>query len=132
MKGKLKSSLSAGIVTLLLLFSPMQGEIKNIAKTYLGIYECTQATLGSKDLLPEFSYLSLELKDEENFLLHYQEKEGKRKRIEGKYTYDGARGILTLTENKLGVKKEIPIKEGKIILTVPMGGKTLLLQFEQK
>ncbi len=129
---KMKSSILAGIASLFLLMPSSDKSLKNIAKLHLGVYECVEATLGSKDLLPAFSFLRLEFIDAENFLLHYQEKVGERKKVEGKYAYDSARGLLMLTDTERGIKGQFPLNEGKLILSMPLCGKQLVMQFQQK
>ncbi len=106
--------------------------LQEVSKPYLGAYECTQATLGSRDLLKRFSEIVLELKDEENFTLYYQEKSGERKKVEGKYAYDEETEMLTLTERGSGIRKSFPLKKGKLTVSLPVGRKQLVLQFEQK
>ncbi len=132
MKIKLKSSVLVGLCSLLLLFPTPKGELADIAKPYLGMYECTQAKLGSKDCLEKFTYLRLELKDEENFILSYQEKGGKQKQIKGRYAYDKQRGTLTLQDNKGSFQREFPLQRGTLTVSLPVGNTILVLQFEQK
>ncbi len=130
MNVKLKSSILVGALSLLLLLSPSKGELSDITKPYLGVYECTQATLGEKDCLERFSYVRLQLKDEENYVLSYQEKKGKRKQIQGKYSYDKQRGVVTLKDERGVFKREFPLQEGRLTVSLPIGGKMLVLQFE--
>ncbi len=133
MNNKLKSSFLAGVFTLALLFPAWkEGELTDISKPYLGVYECTQAHLGSLDCLERFADIRLELKDEENFLLVYKEKGGVRKKIEGKYRYDKARKVLVATDEKEGIKREFPFDEGKLVVTFPVGRKNFVMYFERK
>ena len=63
----MKSFILAGVLSLMSLFPNMQeSTLKDIAKPYLGEYECKSAQLGEKDCLEQFSYVRLELKDAEN------------------------------------------------------------------
>jgi len=103
----------------------------DISKPYLGEYECKRAQLGSFDCLRQFSFIRLELKDEENFTLYYQEKGEKKKEQSGKYRYDKERGVILLTDEK-GYCREFPLSDGKLTVSIPVGGKQLILQFEQK
>ncbi len=130
---KIKSSLIGGLFSLLLLFPAIKDtDLKDIAKPYLGVYECTQAHLGSLDCLEGFTDISLELKDEENFLLFYKEKGSARKKIEGKYHYDRERKVLTLVDERVGFTREFPFTDGKLTVSFPVGSKMLVLQFERK
>ena len=74
-KVKLHSSLLVGAVSLLLAFPGLpKGDLTDIAKPYLGVYECVEANLGEKDLLCGFDGITLELKDKGEFVLYYKEK----------------------------------------------------------
>ncbi len=129
---KLKTSLLAGI-SALLLFAPSwkDAELTDIAKPYLGVYECTQARLGSLDCLDRFDDIRLELKDEENFLLIYKEKGGERKKYEGKYRYDKERKVIILTDEKSGLHREFPFEQGILTVTFPVGRQSFVIQFEK-
>ncbi len=106
--------------------------LDEVSKPYLGAYECTRATIGSKDCLDDFSDIQLELKDEKNFVLVYQKKDGEKKRIKGKYSYDKKRGVVTFTAKGGVIKREFPLVDGQLTVTFPLQGKTMVLQFQQK
>ena len=128
---KVKSSLLAGIAALWLLYGGMaKKELKDIAKPYLGVYECTEARLGGKEYLSRFTSLHLELKADDTFLLHYCEKGGEKHTQEGRYSYDKEKGTITLQGG--GFEREFPLSEGILTVVVPMGGQTVKLTFEQK
>ncbi len=130
---KLKTSILAGLSSLLLLApSWKDSKLTDIAKPYLGVYECTQAHLGDDDCLERFADIRLELKDEENFVLVYKEKKGARKKVEGKYRYDKERKVLVATDEKEGLQREFPFDGGKLTVTFPVGRKTFVMQFERK
>lgn len=109
-----------------------ESTLDDIAKPYLGEYECKKAQIGSLDCLKRFSYIRLELKDEENFTLHYKEKGEKKKQFNGKYAYDKEKGTLTLIEEKGRFEREFPLSDGRLTVSLPVGEKMLVLQFEQK
>ena len=128
----MKSFILTGLLSLTACFSSLrEGSLCDISKPYLGEYECKRAQLGSFDCLKLFSFIRLELKDEENFTLCYQEKGEKKKERSGKYTYDRERGILTLKDES-GFCREFPLSDGKLTVSLPIGEKQLVLQFEQK
>ena len=106
--------------------------LKDIAKPYLGTYECRSAQIGSKDCLEKFSYICLELQDEENFVLLYQEKGDGKKEVKGKYTYDKEKGVLKLTDKGGIIQREFPLRDGVLTISFPIGEKNMVLQFEQK
>lgn len=131
---KLKSSAFVGL-TALLLFCPSlkKGELTDIAKPYLGVYTCREAKLGTQDVLTKFSYITIELKDGENCVLRYQEKDDKVHTVHGKYAYDKKGEYLTLSlADASFIKREFPVKDGVLFITVPFLGQTLRMQFEQK
>ena len=131
----LKSSALAGILSLLLLF-PWFGWIKSstltdISKPYLGVYECKQAKLGDTDVLERFSYIKLELEEEE-FTLYYREKEGEAKSEKGKYRYNKERQTLTMCADEFAfIKKEYPLQNGVLTIDLRIGDRAMLLVFEQ-
>ncbi len=131
---KLKSSLIAGLSALLLLFPNFKkGSLTEISKPYLGVYECQQAKLGEEEYLDKFSYIQLELFPKGKYVLRYAEKDGEKQEVKGKYRYDEKKEILTLYLTQGGVfKRDFPLEKGKLTATVPLGNKTLFLQFEQK
>ena len=75
---KIKSSFLAGLFALLLTCScGGKGDLKEIAKPYLGVYKCTDARVGEREYLDRFSKLDLELKENGEFIVYYCEKGGK-------------------------------------------------------
>ena len=128
---RLRSSLAAGLAALCIATSGIgKGELEDIAKPHLGVYECTEARMGDKDYLERFSYIHLELKADDRFVLYYCEKEGKKQVQKGWYNYDKGKGIVTLQGG--GLKREFPLAEGIITAVIPIGGYTVQLKFEQK
>ena len=130
----IKSSMLAGLATLLFALPNFKkGELKDIAKPHLGIYECKIARIDEVDYLSRFSYIRLELKDGGKYELTYREKQGGEKRKTGKYRYDEKKETLTLYLDDVGlVKKEFPLKKGILSVHITLGEKTMQLQFEQK
>ena len=128
---KVKSSLLAGITALWLLWGGLpKTELKDIAKPYLGVYECTEARLGEKAWLDRFDAIHLELKEDGTFLVHYTEKGDLPHTKEGKYTYDKEKGTITLQGG--GFEREFPLSNGILTVIVPLGGQTVKLTFKQK
>ena len=129
-----KSSLCAGLVALGFCMADLRtGKITDITKPHLGEYECESATLSGEELLDEFSYIRLELKEKGDCTLHYRKKDGKKREEKGKYTYDEKLGEICLYG---GVgktfKRKFPLKNGKMDVTVRLGDKTLSMRFVQK
>ena len=123
----MKSCILAGIAALAFY---LPNTIKEIAKPYLGVYECKEARLGSEDYLQRFEDITLELKGDGEFILSFQEKGGKTRREKGKYTYDEKRGVITLDGGSM--KREFPLKDGALRFQLSLGGKWLSVLFEQK
>ena len=133
---KLKSSFFACICALLLSF-PWWSTLKTqplteIAKPYLGTYECRLAQLNEKNLLGEYDYIRLELQKENKCILYVKQKSGESKKAEGEYIYNKERQSITFcVENLSFIKREFPMKQGVIFVTLRQGDKTLLMQFQQ-
>lgn len=133
-KHVIRSSVLAGIASLLFVFPIFKkGELKDITKPHLGIYECKTAQIDEVEYLDRFSYIRLELKDGGKYELTYCGKGGKEGKKTGAYRYDSKKETLTvyLDSTKL-VKKEFPLRKGVLSLTVSLGEKTMYAQFEQK
>lgn len=133
MKNTLKSSLLAGVISLLSLFNLKDSTLKDIAKPYLGEYECREARFRGEDYLNKFSYIYLELKKDGEYLLAYCEKDKSKQETTGKYSYDKEKQTLSLFSSEYpNFKKDFPFKNGKIDICIKLAGETLLLRFEQK
>ena len=131
MRIRLNSSLLVGMMTLLtVLPCAGKGELKDITKPHLGFYECTEARLDARDLLPRFEKLDLELCEDETFILRYCEKDGRMRTESGRYRYDRDKGVVTLLGG--GIQKSFPLQKGVLTVTFSIGGDTLTLKFTQK
>lgn len=132
-KTVLKSSLLAGVVSLLFSFSVLKsGSLTDITKPYLGEYECKNATFGDRDFTDEFSYIKLELKKDETFVLRYKTKQGRTGEETGYYTYNPNEESLCLSAGKNGeIKRRFPIKNGRFEIVLTIGSQLLQLTFEQ-
>ena len=129
----LKSSIAAGLLSLLFCFAPKGGTLKDIAKPYLGEYECKSARLGDKDFLDELKYLRMELKPNNVCVLRYCPKNGKTREWSGEYDYDRQTQTLRLRgEGQTAFDKRFPLKEGMLTVAFPVGEKTMILTFAQK
>lgn len=131
MKNKIKSSVIATVATLLFSFGNVKtSTLPQISKPYLGTYDCERAYYGSTDVLEGFSYIRLELKDKETYVLSFCEKGEKKQERSGQYAYDEAKGRLTLYADG-GIQRSFPLEKGMLTVDVPILGKTLYLQFKQ-
>ena len=129
---KIKSSLLAGLATLLLL-SGMSGDLKEITKPYLGVYECVEAKINGENYGEDFAYIHLELKSDETFILYYKEKKGEERRETGKYQYNPKDKTVTMRlDEHAFFKREFPLEKGILTINVPIGEHIFLLKFKQK
>ena len=127
----MKSLILGGLISLMAFFPTVKDStLDDIVKPYLGEYECRSAQLGTMDYLEKFSYIRLELKENGTFLLHFKEKKGSKKKREGKYFYDKEKGVVKLVGK--GIEREISLNDGLLTISMPIGKKNLVLQFEQK
>jgi hypothetical protein len=114
-----------------LLSNIKDSDLKDITKPYLGEYLCKSAQLGAKDCLEGFSYIRLELKDQETFILHYKEKQGEKKEVKGKYVYNKESGCLQFVDKSGVFKREFPLNNGVLTISFSIGEKNLIMQSEQ-
>ena len=131
---KIKSGLLAGLLGLLFLTPAFKDEkLTDVVKPYLGVYECKEAVLGGEDLLARFSKLEIELKKNGACSVYYKEKGGKRKSLDGRYSYDEERETIRFQSDDFEFfKRDFPLKKGTLYITFPVGEKILRLEFEQK
>ena len=133
-KHLLKSSLCAGMISLLTLFpTGKASNLTDITKPYLGEYECEIANFCNRDLLQDFSFIRLELKDDNTFVLRCAYRDGRTRKEEGAYSYDPQKEEICLSMGKNGeFKRKFPMKEGVIYIDVSFATKSLHAQFIQK
>ena len=133
-KTVLKSSLLAGLLTLFLCFScGTKQSLKDIEKPYLGEYQCTRISIGETPYLQRFDFIVLELKTNEKCVLQYQEKNGKKQRLEGGYVYDGVTHSVMFTFLERGAyKRKFPLKDGKLQISFPLNNTLFIAEFIQK
>ncbi|MBQ8685418.1 MAG: hypothetical protein IJ514_04530 [Clostridia bacterium] len=132
-KTVLKSSLCASLAALAMLFpGSKNSELTDITKPYLGFYECEYARVSGEDISEEFSYIRLELKADDTFVIYYSKKEGKEQRETGKYHYDKEKETICFSTADNAFKRSFSLKEGEIDIALRLGSKTLVAKFKQK
>ena len=131
---KIKSSLLSGLCVLCLLFAGwIKGGLKDIAKPYVGEYECKKAMMNRVDCLEKFDYIRLELKHDGTYALNFCEKSKEKSAINGTYEYDDKTHTMIFKIGAgQGYQRKFPIKDGKIFIVVPFADKTLAMEFQQK
>jgi hypothetical protein len=110
------------------------GSLKEVAKPYLGVYECKEIYLGNEDKTLSYDYVRMELKPKGELLLTYREKDGRKGESKARYTYDINKDELTIYAEFGGKEygKTFPVKDGKIAVAVRYGDKILKMQFDRK
>lgn len=131
MKTKLKISLIVPILTLAINALAMTG-LKDIARPYLGTYECKYARLGEEDLLDTLDYIRFELLPKDIFKIEFRDKNGVKGLYRGHYTFSEKNGEITINENIFGkkVKKTFSAENGAIQVNLKFGDVPLSIKFE--
>lgn len=131
MKTKLKISLIVPIFTLAINALAMTG-LKDIARPYLGTYECKYARLGEEDLLDTLDYIRFELLPKDIFKIEFRDKNGVKGLYRGHYTFSEKNGEITINENIFGkkVKKTFSAENGAIQVNLKFGDVPLSIKFE--
>ena len=132
-KVKMRSFFGTGLLALWLTVAPLKGDIKEITKPYLGVYECKSIQIADQELLSKEQKVVLELKKKGVFTLYYQTADGNIRRLDGKYKYEEkTQQIQLLWEGNNFFKQRFPIKNGKIIFQYQLGTRLYRAIFEQK
>lgn len=131
MNNKLRISLIVPILTLALNALAMTG-LKDIARPYLGTYECKYARLGEDDLLKSLDYIRFELLPKDVFKIEFKDKNGVKGLYRGHYTFSEKNGEITINENIFGkkVKKTFSAENGAIQVNLKFGDAPLSIKFE--
>ena len=124
----------AGLMAIFTLFSGIKDlSLKDVAKPYIGEYNCIEAEFGGVDYLEDFEYITIDLKKDNTFVLRYAQKNGKKGEEKGEYQFDNVTKKLVLSgKSKLTYNLETLMNNGTFAITVRFGGKTLHIKFEQQ
>ena len=133
-KKTIKTLFFTAILAIVLCFSCCANtSLKEIAKPYLGEYQCKSATLGEKDMLSAFEYIKLELNPDNTFVIRYKTRLGQAGEEWGNYTYSpDTQSIRFFGGEKGELKRDFSLKEGKIDVSIPIADKQLHVQFARK
>ena len=108
------------------------GSLEDITKPYLGEYHCISATLGDREYVDDFSFITLDLKKDGAFVLRYETKEGIKGEQSGEYVYDKESETVTFSiGGKNPLKKRFPLKDGKIQIDFRVGKKMFNVKLQQ-
>lgn len=103
--------------------------LKDLAKTYAGVYECKEMKYGDKDLSDYIKSVTLELKEDGTYKANLEMKNGEKKSAGGKYEATKDKIVLIYQEKNGESRREFSRAEGKITVSVAMHGRLLYLVF---
>ncbi len=105
--------------------------LKEIAKPYLGVYECERLYYGSEDKKDIFEYLRVELKTKGELLVTYKLKKGESGKVPLSYEYDFEEKTLRVTGQwmLLKIDKKFPLANGEITVVMNLFGKLVNVKF---
>lgn len=101
--------------------------LPELAKPYLGMYECKELKIGGKDFSENFEKIVLELDYGGGFTLFYRDKTGGEGGYSGDYRADPEGEKITFSA-KTGLRTSsytFPMKNGKIVVDYNFHGKLL-------
>lgn len=125
--------LACGFCTLSACNAESLGTLSAVAHPYAGTYECKYVLFNEQNLLDDFDYIRLELKNDDRFSVYFRDKNGVKGRYFGNYSYDTENNTFTIREKMFGrsLEKTFSVTEGVIDIAVQYGEKMLLVKFEQ-
>lgn len=131
MKSKLKVSIFVPLMALALNAMALTG-LKDVARPYLGTYECKYVMLGDENLLDGMEYINFELLPKSIFKIEFKDKNGVKGLYRGHYTFDENEGTITINENIFGkkVNKTFCAEDGTIQVNLIFGSTPLSIKFE--
>lgn len=114
--------------------SKPDGSLKEIAKPYLGVYECEWLYFGGEDKKDIFEYLRVELKTKGELLVAYKLKKGEKGQVPLSYEYDFKEKTLRVSGQWLLLKidKKFPLENGEITVVMNLFGKLVNVKFSRK
>ena len=135
MKKKVKSFL----LGCALFLSPMRMQamlpdsLKEITRTYLGMYECKQLLLDGENKLDEFEYIKIELKSGGQMALYFADAKGQKGKAQAEYEYDEKAQTITVYTNigNQKMKRTFPLKNGELFVHLIYETRTVTMKFEQ-
>lgn len=107
--------------------------LEEIARTYLGVYECKSLYFGGEDKKDIFEYFRLELKPKGELLLRYKLKNSRENQIPLTYEYDFAEKTVWVRGQwgVFKVDKKFPLKKGVLSVTMNIFGKVAVVEFSR-
>lgn len=108
--------------------------LREFSRTYLGEYECVEATYGGTDLLYLCRYVHLTLEKDGTFTVAAKSKAGFSEEKSGRYLYEEESGTLTFYAEYGGrqYEKRSVLERGAFTLSHSLKGRELVLKFQVK
>ena len=105
--------------------------LKDLAKTYLGVYDCKEMRYGGKDLSEYIKSVTMELKEGGNYEVNLTLKSGEKKKASGRYEAEKDKITLIYCGKNGDTKREFSRTEDKITINCMIHGKALYLVFSR-
>mgnify|MGYP006932847020 CR=1 FL=1 len=114
-------------------FIQKSDSLKEITKPHVGFYECKEIYFNGETKTDEYKNLTVELTAKNQFILRYQEENGKKIEKKCKYSFNPETGVLKLKNMRVlwGMKSKITLQKGEMNVLVRFGKKNLKLRLEQ-
>ena len=108
--------------------------LKEIAKPYLGVYECESLYFGGENKKDIFEYLRVELNPKNELLVGYKLKKGESGKVKLDYEYDFKEKTLHVTGQWMIFKmdRKFPLENGEIRVVMNLFGKLVNVKFSKK
>ena len=108
--------------------------LKEIAKPYLGVYECEWLYFGGDNKKDAFEYLRIELKSKGELLVSYKLKKGEKGEVPLSYEYDFKEKTLRVFGQwqLLKIDRKFPLKNGELSVVMNLFGKLVNVKFSRK
>lgn len=132
---KLKSAAFVGAILLFVTAGAWSkdGKLTEIAKPYLGTYECERLYVGDDDKIEEFEYVRLELCKDGELKLIYKQPKNRPEQVSMEYRYDEQTKTLYV-KGKLGVwrlDKSFLLNNGELTGEMRLGNKNVVVKFKR-
>ncbi|MBR2341094.1 MAG: hypothetical protein IKA72_01625 [Clostridia bacterium] len=108
--------------------------LKEIAKPYLGVYECKWLYFGGEDKKKEFEYLRVELKTKGELLVTYKLKKGEKGKVPLSFEYDYEEKQIRVFGQwmLLKIDRKFPLEKGELNVVTNLFGKLVNVKFLRK
>lgn len=105
--------------------------LQDISKPYAAEYKCKKLQMGGKDLLEDYEYLKLDLKNGGKFRCFYLDKQGNEGEYTGKYRVSKEEGSITFYSDVNGEETSytFPYEKGKVSVEYLFGDRLLYGEF---